>query len=232
MAPTYTTEATFVRNFTFPVEDVIDNYVLLGDSILRNIDNVNNTQVMAYPGSGLKKMATLLKHNKVPELIGKTMIILHLGTNDASDPKVNENDLLDLTWDLICQVRRVAPTAHLVISQIIPRPKDFAITNDKIVKYNKMLYANSRGWGITTIPSYQTLQFDCVPVESYYKPKDRLHLNKLGVAHLRMCLSKGIAKKRIILGYRRKRRQASDTILRISLAKSNGGSYRCQRYSI
>ena len=220
-----------MSNFTYPLENIVDDYLILGDSILRNIDNINNTQVMTYPGSGLRKMATLLRHNKVPELIGRKMIVLHLGTNDASDPTVDEQDLLNLTWDLICQVRRVAPTAHILISQIIPRPTDFEVTNPKIVRYNKAMYANSGGWGIVTIPSYQTLQFDRVPIQTFYKPKDKLHLSKPGVARLRMCLSKGIAKRRIRLGYRRKRRTASDTILRISLAKSNGGSFRCERYN-
>ena len=97
----------------------------------------------------------------------------------TSDPRVDENDLMNLTWDLICQVRHVAPTAHILISQIIPRPKDFESTNDKIVKYNKALYACSGLWGITTITSYQTLQVDHVPVQSYYKPKGNLHLSKL-----------------------------------------------------
>jgi len=209
---------TFLNNFTYPELDVIDEYVLIGDSIIRNVGNINNTQVIAYPGSNLWKMALLIEHNRLTEIANKKMVIVHLGTNDASRPNITVDKLVELTKNLITQIRRVAPNAVVAFSHVIPRPCDFPKTHELVKEYNKFVQANAASWGIRTFPSYSTLQKAGKPIEKYYKTIDRLHLNPAGVLRMRMSLSKFIAKERIRCGFRRTRRKAPETAVRVSLA--------------
>lgn len=210
---------TFLDNFTFPPIVVPEDYIVLGDSIVRNVDNINNTQVISYPGSGLKKMAILVQHGKVPELADKTMVVIHLGTNDASGKGVSVHDLVRLTQNLVTEVRRLSPHAIIALSSIIPRPTDFETTNEKVKEYNNYVHRHAAAMGICTFPTYETLQKYGKPVQVYYKP-DKLHLNQDGVARLRMCLSKFIAKERINHNLRRVNRRAPETIVRVSHAAS------------
>jgi len=208
---------TFLTNFTYPVLDVRDDYVLIGDSIVRNVGNINNTQVISYPGSSLFKMALLIEHNKLTELNNKKMVVVHLGTNDVSKKHMTLDKLINLTTTLINQIKRVAPTAIIALSHVIPRPCDYLKTKDLVMEYNKKVQGCALEWGIRTFPTYETLQKHGKPIEAYYKNIDRLHLNVLGVKRIRMCLSKFIAKERIRMGNRRTRRKAPATAVRVSL---------------
>jgi len=208
----------FLNEFDFPFVNVTQDYILIGDSILRNIDNINNTQVMSYPGSGLFKMELLIKHGKIPELKNKKMLIFHLGTNDASNPKIKVPDLIEMTLKLINSVRELTPQSKIVLSHIIPRPCDFETTNCKIKEYNNLVHTNCIKWGISTIPTYETLQFAGIPIDIFYRAKDGLHLSEIGEPRVRMALSKGIAKERIKSKWRRTKQKAPETIIRESLS--------------
>jgi len=209
---------TFLEQFDFPRVNVIDDYILLGDSILRFVGNINNTQVLAYPGMGLIKMEVLIRNNKVPEINNKKMIIIHLGTNDASKKSVTVPTMMDMTDELITAIRDKAPFAKIVISHIIPRPCDFAKSNSKIMEYNKAVHARASLWGISTIPTYETLQYEGKPIETFFLHRDKLHLSDTGIPRVRMALSKGIAKERLKAGFKRTKRKAPETIIRECLA--------------
>jgi len=206
------------NQFDFPEVKVVEDYILLGDSILRNISNINNTQVMCYPGMTMKKLGLLIAHDKIPELKNKRLIVVHCGTNDASKHRIDLDALLERIQFVIMAIREIVPNAIIAISHIIPRVCDFEKTHEKIMKFNKAVQASAKDWNIKTFPTYDTLQHSGLPIKSFYKPKDKLHLSPSGDLRVRMCLSKFIAKVRDQAGFRRTKRKAPKLILRQSLA--------------
>ena len=205
----------FLRNYDYPPIDGKEKYLILGDSIIKRVGNINNTIVVSYPGFSLSKITTLINFGKVPEIIGKTIIMLHFGTNDITS--LDEDDMLFQTWSLVKAVRSQNGLCKIVVSHIIPRFVDFATTDPIAKKYNKQIARNYK-WCIETVPTYSTFLHKSKPIKGLYKKEDLLHPSPKGDRLLRSMLANHMAKIRKRLNYKRTNRSSRKTVIRRSLS--------------
>lgn len=203
----------FLRNFTFKQVNITVDYLILGDSIIKQVGSINNTQCISYPGINIARLAVLLDNNKIPEVAERKIIALHVGTNDATRD-TPEQMLADMET-LIASVRRINPTCVICVSHIIPRLLDFDQTNQTIKKFNEAVTAQCQPWDIKTIPTYNTFQSYARPIPEMYC-SDKLHPSLLGDERLRAFLSNHMSKIRRSLGYPRKQDPCPKTIIRRS----------------
>ena len=208
----------FLNNYDYPAVTVKDKYLLLGDSIVKNVDNLKNTLVISYPGATISKMLVLIRHGKVPEIANKSIILLHFGTNDINS--VSYDDMMYQTHQLVRLVQTKSDYyCTVAISHIIPRAIDHKTTESIINKYNNSVVSMKHKWHFDTVPTYSTfLTNDLVPMFDLYKTTDLLHPNDKGDSRLRSHISNHIAKLRLEKGFKRTKRTPHQTIIRRSKA--------------
>ena len=209
----------FLDNFDFPIAPVKDKYLILGDSIVKRVQNINNTLVISYPGSTLAKLRTLIAYGKVPEINDKKIIILHIGTNDvmSSTPE----DMALQTDQLVSAIRRIpdgGTWCTIVVSQIIPRYKDHSTSSKLINEYHDLLQPLKKKWHFDVIPTEDVFLQDNLPIKDLYNTTDHLHPNDEGDQKLRSHLSNYIAILRKDRRWKRTKHAPHDTIVRRSQA--------------
>lgn len=209
----------FLRNFDYEYAPTDAKYLILGDSIIKRVANVHNTQVISYPGFTVSKLLTLIEYNMIKEIRGKDTVILHIGTNDICE--IPPETLVEQTLTLTRTVHRYNSSCDIIVSHIIPRLIDFAATKDPIYKYHTLLLKYSkepRGVGsFKTITTNNTFLSHSKPIEKLYKQEDLLHPSPLGDERLSQFLANKIAK---LMTYRKRKRSDSKpppTLIRRSL---------------
>lgn len=213
----------FLRSYDYQTVHVKDKFLILGDSIIKRVENINNTLIIAYPGFTFSKLLTLIEYGMIKEICDKSTIIIHIGTNDIS--VTTPEDLVERALTLTRAIHRFNDGCKIALSHIIPRPIDFEETNEKIYKYHNLLYKYSmepRGMGsFCTIPTNNTFMSYSKPVLGLYNQDDLLHPNPLGDSRLRQFLSNHLAKLRISSNKKRTSRKTSPTIIRRRLNPQN-----------
>ena len=108
-------------------------FLLIGDSIIKNVTKIANTQIIAFRGLNLQQMSGIFHTNQIPYLHNKALIVAHIGTNNIQ--RDSHDLLMKKTETLINCIRASAPQAKIALSLVIPRPVDFTITNVKVKTY-------------------------------------------------------------------------------------------------
>lgn len=125
--------------------------LLLGDSIVKYVQGVHNTQVIAFKGINTKQLGARVLHGKIPHLMDKKLCIVHTGTNNIVGNSVDE--MVNQLRFLIDMVRLVKPGIAIVVNHIVPRYTDYDITIGNVMNYNTRIDDLSK-----------TLHFDVIQV--------------------------------------------------------------------
>ena len=168
--------------------------LLIGDSIIKKVDRIANTQVVGFRGLHINELSGLFHANQIPHLSNKILIVTHIGTNNIKSEPL---DLLMKKTEIMVNILHAkAPHAVIALSLIIPRLCDFDQTNLKVIKFNEAIEAKKKTWNIDTMPTYRSMQFDRTPVQHFYDPLDLLHPNSHGVEAIRLFVSRKISRIR------------------------------------
>lgn len=179
--------------FSTPYMDA-QEALLIGDSIIKKVTGISNTQVLGFRGMKIEELTGLFAANQIPNMATKSLIITHIGTNNIN--RDSDSDLIERMKTLIGTIKFRYPQAEIVISHVIPRPVDYAVTADKVKRFNEAIEAKKATWNIKTIQTYRAMQHDRTPIWSYYQEDDRLHPNPLGDGALREYLCNKIGRIR------------------------------------
>jgi len=159
---------------------------IVGDSILKYVDQVRHSQVISYPGISCSELEQMIIRNKVRNLEGKKVILLHVGTNDLD--KHWQETVYEITH-LLVAVTDKYPSANVIWSNILPRPsatdnytKDEVRRN--IIKINQRIKRRQRHLKITTCPSHTSFHKAKYPKRKLFA-RDYLHLKPKGTLLLR-----------------------------------------------
>ena len=180
--------------FTHTPDIEVPEALLIGDSIIKNISGITNTQVIGLRGLRIEELSGLFENNQIPAIHTKDIIVTHIGTNNVRGD--SDEDLLTRTKALIRMIKDRAPTALLALSQIIPRPCDWEITETPVKDYNMACDELRIPMNIKTIPTYKAMQFGRNIIMEYYSDWDHLHPSTDGDEALRQYLSNKIARLR------------------------------------
>ena len=168
--------------------------LVIGDSIIKKVDRIANTQVVGFRGLHINELNGLLHANQIPFLSSKVLIVTHIGTNNIKNEPL---DLLMKKTEIMVNILHTkAPCAVIALSLTIPRLCDFNQTNSKVMKFNDAIESKRDAWTIKTMPTYRSMQFDRTPVLHFYDPLDQLHPNEFGVEAIRLFLSRKISRIR------------------------------------
>jgi hypothetical protein len=120
--------------------------------------------------------------NADPSLVIAPYIILHVGTNNInSQEKFSVDDIVRLTNELFNVIWIHNPSAHIIVSSILPRPVDFDVTNEKVKLVNERLQLKCKERNCQFIKSYRPFFFKGRPKRNLYAVRDGgLHLNFAG----------------------------------------------------
>lgn len=169
-----------------------DEILILGDSMIQNVQSINNTFVRSYRGDTLEDITNHLRHDKIPAIYDKRIVLLHVGTNDLYSLEIAE--MVDDFKALLDQIKLKNSEAKLLVSAILPRPKDFWTTQEKIVDYNRRLIAKQVCWNFTFVHTYSIFQRNRLPIRQMYY-EDNIHPSDMGA--LRMGTTWGKTLKRL-----------------------------------
>ncbi len=112
--------------------------LLISDSICKHVTGVNGLALQCFPGATIWKLTAQVKNNLVlQQAIAKTdFVILHVGTNDIH--RLSAEEFTSALNDLLCVVRTIKNSVNISYSAMLPRPVDFSVTRDLVIKANNM----------------------------------------------------------------------------------------------
>jgi lysophospholipase L1-like esterase len=116
-------------------------------------------------------------------------ILLLCGTNNVTkDPVPN---ILSLFLDVIRRIKSINPLCKILVSAILPRPRDDAQYSSKVKEINFQLRKECLKLEVHYISSNRLFIKSGVPVSNYFY--DGLHLKPEGVKRLRQFFSQKLA---------------------------------------
>jgi hypothetical protein len=110
---------------------------------------------------------------------------LHVGTNDI-DNRVDSDDILDRIIGLTSAVKAQGSDIKIIISGILPRPKDFLVTQKVITEVNQKIqkWAATRGF-VHFHPTFRTFMHEGKPkTEVGLFARDGLHIAGKGIRRM------------------------------------------------
>jgi len=201
-----------------------DHIVVIGDSMIKYVGHIRNTQVRAYRGDTLEDLGNHVKNKRANYLKGKKIVVIHAGTNDLKFLTIEEM-LIDLKI-LMDEIRNINPNVFICYSSIITRPVDFWTTNLKIMNFNDEVYAREDEWGFRYLRTNTVFQCERLPIGNAFA-NDDLHLSFVGNRRFGQYLAQHLAKIKGNMGIRRNKRKATLTYAK---KKPDGGyNYKNQR---
>lgn len=173
----------------------------MSDSIAKNVDYIQGVTLQAFPGDTIARLAHRIDYG-VAKLDNFDYVIIHVGTNDVElnfkrmrSEKEAYDAILSDFGNLIGIIRKKKPKINIIISSILPRPKDYDQTDIFTRKINSYLLNNmSKPYKFTFIKSYRPFVY-CGKVrrELFAKKDGGLHLNTQGSERLRYYFMRSIA---------------------------------------
>lgn len=165
------------------------------------MDYIEGVVLQDFPGDTIAKLA-----NKVQRGIAKLdkfdYVLVHVGTNDVENNlkrMKNEQEAYDAILsdfgNLIGVIKKKNPKINIIISSILPRPKDYDQTDGFTRKINSYLLNNmSKPYNFKFIKSYRPFVYCGKVRRELFAKNDRgLHLNTQGSLRLRYYFLRSIA---------------------------------------
>ena len=166
--------------------------LVLGDSIIQRLENWRQTSrnqeyivdVMCYRGCTISRLASKIERNRV-NISGYDKILIHIGTNDimCNSWRGVRLDFINLVG--IIQVNN--PSATIIFSLPLPRPRDLARSWPRQDMLNKWIMKHQQRGDYMTWRTYKTfLQkryhlMETPKIKSHLDfRRDGLHLSEAG----------------------------------------------------
>ena len=110
---------------------------IIGDSIAKHLSGLHGVTLQIFSGRTISQISAKIDKNEA-NLEPYDYVIIHAGTNDIG----NRHSFKELISDFgnlvgICQKKK--PSIQIIISGILPRPKDHTISDPVIRDVNKHL---------------------------------------------------------------------------------------------
>ena len=157
----------------------------MGDSIIKDISSIEGVTVRAFPGATIGKLAVLFSNGAI-SLENSDYLIIHVGTNNIGKRDSFDHIISDFA-NMIAIIRGCKPSIRIVISGILPRPVDHAVTDTMIKKVNNFLRLTmSSDLNFKFISTYKAVsKFGTYRRYLFAKLDNGLHLNTEGSNRLR-----------------------------------------------
>jgi lysophospholipase L1-like esterase len=164
--------------------------LIVGDSIIRDIRYIRDCEIMSLSGIRLEELAIRIRRI-IPETQRPNTVLIHCGTNniERDDP---ESIGLKIK-EIIDEIKRPCSSTTVIVSAILPRPRDDELVRHKVKNVNVKLKANCPSWGAVFIATHRLMLKYGHPQSCYYR--DGLHLNKEGTKRLRQFFSQRLAER-------------------------------------
>jgi len=177
--------------------------IVIGDSIVKYVDQIRHTQVFSFPGIKCSELERLIVRNKIKAIEGKSVIMIHCGTNDLNQHWLST--VYEITH-LIVAIADKYPNAKIVLSTILPRPARTENYNEEevrrnIISINNALKRRQRHLNFTTVPSHTSFHKSKHPLQRLFA-RDYLHLKPKGTLLLRELYRQHLIRLRTIWGMR------------------------------
>ena len=162
---------------------------IVSDSIAKYVEGIRQTEVISFPGININQLA--YKIDKEHLVLDKKVVILHVGTNNIE--KMETGAILSAFNNLISSIRRRSDPM-IVISSILPRPKDHSSHGDRVKNVNKGLVQLSKDRKMRLLHTYRSFLKYCLPKREMFAINDQsLHLNTEGTRRLRQFFINSVA---------------------------------------
>ena len=154
--------------------------LLLADSVCKNIGSLPGVTQRIVRGASIETFKDLIIQGDL-DIQGMDAVLLHVGTNNL-ERNFNPQDVLAEMGSLIRLIKRVNASLLIVVSGILPRLKDLALSDRPVKTYNKMLSRVCRDCGVMFIRSYNgfTSGKEVNGIKCWLFARDGLHLSKHG----------------------------------------------------
>ena len=160
--------------------------LLVGDSMVKHIKYLNDTDIVSFRGAKVEDLSKMLKNEAWKmQLMQYSTVLLFVGTNNIEGDLSKEH--MCKYKELVSSLKALNPTWSIVLSSILPRPRDDEVNGYKVILMNYLLKKHSSSWGATFIPSYKLFMYKGHISKEYYcmQHYDRIHLNNSGVLRIR-----------------------------------------------
>ena len=149
--------------------------------------------MQSFSGDTISKITYKVDKN-IAKLNNFDYVLFHVGTNDVDNESSFDHIISDF-GNLIGVVRKKYPKINIIISSILPRPKDYDATDPFTRRINSYLLNNmSKPYNFKFIKSYRPFVFGGkVRRELFAKRDGGLHLNTQGTSRLRYYFLRTIA---------------------------------------
>jgi hypothetical protein len=150
----------------------------------RYVESIPNTVIEPLRGENTMSMFLKLFHWHTLSMSNYAVIVLHVGTNDIAQFPIEQSKVSFEV--LISFVKSAAPNAHLIVSTIIPRPRDFLKLGEKVNELNYWLMnvLPEMFTGLTVLESCSNFLHHGEPIRELFW-KDGLHLAREGITMFR-----------------------------------------------
>ena len=157
---------------------------IISDSIAKNVSGIDGCVVQPFRGDRISRLTNRIQ-SKEAKLRPYDYVIVHVGTNDIEDG-ASFNSMISSYGNLIGVIRKVHPAVKIVISAIIPRPKDHKNTDKRIRDVNSHLNkVMSKDMNFKFVCTYKPFNYRGQPnVALHAKNDGGLHLNTEGSRRL------------------------------------------------
>ncbi len=103
--------------------------LLIGDSIIANLDNISYLSVLVHRGKDLRFFEKYIRSN-ASWIRQFTLTVVHVGTKNIK--KFSASEIVELLKSLVKEFNSCHPNDHIRISLILPRPRDEKLRGKKV----------------------------------------------------------------------------------------------------
>ena len=173
------------QQYHWPSVSGTANNALIGDSLIKYIKDLDDTEVHAYPGTKLEWITQKIQNGNI-KLHGYKIIVFHLGCNNLRHQETNK--IVELFEELLLLSKTRNDSAAIVLSLIIPWNNETPDQKHKRETLNTQLrkLVLKLGKGFYYFQSWKAM-YDKITkelVQSFYTD-DNVHLKRGGVRALR-----------------------------------------------
>ena len=166
---------------------------IIGDSIAKHLSGLHGVTVQIFSGRTISQISAKIDNNEA-NLVPYDYVIIHAGTNDIGN-RHSFKEIISDFGNLVGICRKKKPSIQIIISGILPRPKDHAITDPVIRDVNKHLRVfMSKSMKFKFVCTYKPFMHAGSVILGLFAKRDLgLHLNTEGTNTLKRFLLRVIS---------------------------------------
>ena len=182
--------------------------MILTDSIGKHVTGIRGTTLVALPGFTIRRLTDHIAFGRV-QVSEVSALLIHVGTNDIPASRsavpggaVKSFSVLQAEYKALLDVVRAHNSqCPIIVSAILPRPVDHALTWFRVEQVNDRLRELCDcSPKLLFNPTYTFFVKHGLPQEQYFSTGDRLHLSGAGVIRLRQAFQQALSWTNIAKG--------------------------------